>query len=96
MLKLVAFSGVGVTLDPELCLVVNLTSVRGSLNNAPLKCIHIVALYVSKKCIAASWESDSPPLIDRWSLEMNSCILFSHLENLAAIFRQYLHISYSK
>lgn len=93
MLKLVAFSGVGVTLDPELCLLGNLTSVRGTLKNAQLKFILIVALYVSKKCIAASWESDSPLLIDRWSFEMNSCILlekndifFSHPEKVSQIF----------
>lgn len=65
--------GVNVPVDPEFCLLGNFTSIRGSLNNAHLKFME-VALCVAKKCIAVSWKSDSPLLIDRWSFEMNSCI----------------------
>jgi len=70
---LTRITGVNVAVDPELCLLGNLTSIRHSLTNAQLKFIE-VALCVAKKCIAVSWKSDSPLLIDRWSVEMNSCI----------------------
>ena len=104
---LTRITGVHVPVNPELCLLGNFTSIRRSLNSAQHKFIEI-ALTVTKKCIAVSWKSDSPLLIDRWSVEMNSCIPLekNHLlsqktiwhlfENLAAIIRPYLYISYSK
>jgi hypothetical protein len=70
---LTRITGVHVPVNPELCLLGNFTSIRRSLNSAQHKFIEI-ALTVTKKCIAVSWKSDSPLLIDRWSVEMNSCI----------------------
>ena len=60
-------------LDPELCLLGDFTSLNRSSTKSQIKCMEM-ALCVARKCITLTWTSDSPLLIDRWSLEMNSCI----------------------
>ena len=70
---LTSITGTTFPLDPELCLLGNFTSVSDSLTRTQMKFIDI-ALCVARKCIAITWKSDSPLLIDRWTSEMNSCI----------------------
>lgn len=70
---LTKIAGVAFPLDPELCLLGNFTSISDSLSKAQMKFMDI-ALCVARKCIAVTWKSDSPLLIDRWSSEMNSCV----------------------
>ena len=70
---LTGITGVTFPLDPELCLLGSFTTFNGSLTKLQIKFAEI-ALCVARKCIAMTWKSDSPTLIDRWSVEMNSCI----------------------
>lgn len=51
-------TGVKVPVDPDLCLLGNLTSIRSSLNNVQRKFME-TALWVAKKCIVVSQKSDS-------------------------------------
>lgn len=69
---LTKITGVEVPVNPELCLLQNLTSIHDSLNQTQLK-FKETAECVAKKCITVSWKSDSLFLIDRLLLEMNKC-----------------------
>jgi len=60
-------------LDPELCLLGKLTTFNGSLTKIQTKFVEISSC-VARKCIAMTWKSDSPTLMDRWYVEINSCI----------------------
>lgn len=59
--------------DPELCLLGNFMKIDKPLNKLQLKFVEI-ALALARKCVAATWKSDSPLPITKWYLEMNSCI----------------------
>lgn len=66
-------TGVTFPLDPELCLLGNLTSISRFLPKSQIKFVEI-ALCVARKCLTVTWKSDSYLHIDRWSSEINSCI----------------------
>ena len=67
----ISSTGVNVPVDPELWLLGNFKYL--SFSKRCTTQIHWTCC-VAKKCIAVSWKSDSTLLIDRWSVEMNSCI----------------------
>ena len=54
------------------------TSLNRSSTKCQIKCMEI-ALCVARKCTTVTWKSDSPLLIDKWSLERNSCIPFENI-----------------